>query len=112
MDDTVLLATSREKMIKKVELSNQFCKKYGMVINESKTKLMVINGSVNDKQPICSNNLSICHCDSYIYLGSPFTSDGSLSSVIKLHVQEKMSHFHKFLAFLDKNNDLPFVIKK
>ena len=38
MDDTVLLATSRENITKKVELLNQFCKKYGMVINEGKTK--------------------------------------------------------------------------
>ena len=69
MDDTVLLATSREKLIKKVTLLVQFCKKYGMVINESKTKLMVINGTINDKQSIIINNLSIQHCDIYIYLG-------------------------------------------
>ena len=112
MDDTVLLATSREKLIKKVTLLVQFCKKYGMVINESKTKLMVINGTINDKQSIVINNLSIQHCDIYIYLGSPFTSDGSLSSAVKSHVQEKMAHFHKFIAFLDKNNDIPFIIKK
>ena len=71
-----------------------------MVINESKTKLMVINGTIIDKQSIVINNLSIQHCDIYIYLGSPFTSDGSLSSAVKSHVQEKMSHFHKFIAFL------------
>ena len=40
MDDTVLIATNREKLIKKVTLLIQFCKKYGMVINESKTKLI------------------------------------------------------------------------
>jgi len=112
MDDTVLLATSRKKLIKKVTLLVQFCKKYGMVINESKTKLMVINGTIIDKQPIVVNNLSICHCDTYIYLGSPFTSDGTLSTAVKSHVQEKMAHFHKFIAFLDKNRDLPFIIKK
>ena len=73
---------------------------------------MVINGTLCDKQPIISNTLIIKHCDTYIYLGSPFTSDGSLSSAVKAHVQEKMSHFHKFIAFLDKNFDLPFVVKK
>ena len=52
------------------------------------------------------------NCDTYIYLGLPFTSDGSLSSAVKSHVQEKMAHFHKFIAFLDKNNDLPLIIKK
>ena len=74
-----------------------------MIINESKTKLMVINGTIIDKQPIFVSNLSIRHCDTYIYLGSPFTSDGSLSSAVKSHVQEKMAHFHKFSVFLKES---------
>ena len=102
MDDTVLLATSRANIIKKVKLLIKFCEKYGMVINESKTKLMVINGSCSDKDPIIVDNLVINHCDVYTYLGSPFTSDGSISSAIKAHAQEKMAHFHKFIAFWKK----------
>ena len=112
MDDTVLLATSRKNISKKINLLVAFCKKYGMVINEGKTKLMVINGNFADKQPINVDNISISHCDTYIYLGSPFTSDGTISSAIKVHVQEKMAHFHKFIAFLEKNCDLPYIIKK
>ena len=112
MDDTVLLATNRKNIIIKVKLLNQFCTRYGMLINEGKTKLIVINGDMNDRQPLLVENLIINHCDKYIYLGSPFTADGSLASAIKIHTQEKMSHFYKFVAFLDKNNDLPFVIKK
>ena len=38
MDDTVLLATSRENMIKKITLLHNYCKEYGMKINQSKTK--------------------------------------------------------------------------
>ena len=112
MDDTVLLATSRENMKKKVKLLMDFCDKYGMVVNEKKTKLMVVNGSATDKEPIIIKNLSIKHCDLYIYLGSPFTSDGVTSSAIKAHAQEKIAHFYKFILFLGKNSDLPFIIKK
>ena len=112
MDDTVLLATNRENICKKVQLLNQFCIRYGMHVNVGKTKLMVINGNIEDRQPIDINNLMINHCDSYIYLGSPFTSDGSLTTVIKLHIREKMVHFNKFISFLNKNNELPYVIKK
>ena len=112
MDDTVLLATNRENIIRKVQLLNQFCYNYGMIVNENKTKLMVINGSVEDRQPITVNDLTILHCDKYIYLGSPFTADASLSTLIKTHVQEKMPHFNKFIAFINKNNNLPFAIKK
>ena len=89
-----------------------FVKKNGMIINESKTKLMVINGNDIDKESINVNNLVIKHCDIYTYLGSPFTSDGSISSAIRIHTQEKMAHFHKFIAFLNKNSELPFIIKK
>ena len=39
MDDTVLLATSRENMIKKVKLLTEFCDKYGMVVNEKKNSV-------------------------------------------------------------------------
>ena len=109
MDDTVLLATSRENLVKKVRLLRQFCNKYGMVINEKKTKLMVINGLAEDKEPIIFNNLSIKHCNMYIYLGSPFTSDGLLTSVVKAQAQEKMADFHKFISFIDKNSDMPFI---
>ena len=102
MDDTVILATSRVNIVKKVKLLLQFCNKYGMVINEKKTKLMVINGSQNDKESILINNITIKHCDLYTYLGSPFTSDGSFTSAAKAHTQEKMAHFHKFIAFVEK----------
>ena len=112
MDDTVLLATSRGNMIKKVKLLTEFCDKYGMVVNEKKTKLMVIHGSVIDKEPIVINALTIKHCDLYTYLGSPFTSDGSTSSAVKAHAQEKIAHYFKFISFLEKNCDLPFIIKK
>ena len=112
MDDTVLLATNRKNMIKKVQLLNQFCTRSGMIINENKTKLMVINGNNVDREPIIVNNLTIKHCDKYIYLGSPFTADGSIATAIKVHAQEKMAHFNKFISFLHKNNHLPFVIKK
>ena len=90
----------------------QFCKKFSMVINGKKTNLMVINGCIMDRESIIINDITIKHCDSYTYLGSPFTSDGSVTSVVKAHAQEKMAHFHKFMAFIEKNSDIPFIIKK
>ena len=40
MDDTVLLASTRKKMIEKFTSLMDFCKKYGMQINELKTNLI------------------------------------------------------------------------
>lgn len=112
MDDTVLLATTRRNMIKKVELLNHFCETHGMIVNARKTKFFVIGGSEVDKEIIQVGGLEIESCERYVYLGSPFTSDGSISSAIKVHAQSRMCHALKFISFLSKNNDIPFLVKR
>ena len=72
----------------------------------------VICGDNIDKQPIVINGLIIEPCDQYIYLGSPFTSDGSISTTIKTHAQSKICCIMKFMSFLSKNNDIPFSVKR
>ena len=77
MDDTVLLASTRKKMIEKFTTLMNFCKKYGMKINELKTNLMVINGVDADRLDFTVSGVTVKHAPSYIYLGSPFTEDGN-----------------------------------
>ena len=45
MDDTVLLGTTRNMIKKKFEVLMEFCVKYGMKVNEIKTKIMVVLAS-------------------------------------------------------------------
>ena len=52
MDDTILLATSRERAEEKLTVLKDFCRTSGMVINREKTKFMVINGNVEDRNPL------------------------------------------------------------
>ena len=73
---------------------------------------MVINGSNKYRDPIEYNGNIINYCKQYIYLGSPFTDDGSPSTAIKVHANNKMCHVLKFISFLSRNNDVPFIIKK
>ena len=68
MDDTVLLATSRESLIKKFQIIQLFCKRYGMSLNVKKTKFMVINNTPDDKVPIISEDFIVEYCSSYLYL--------------------------------------------
>ena len=112
MDDTVLISTTRCNIIKKVSILQEYCNEYGMKVNQSKTKFFVINGSETDLEALIVNELVVEHCEMYIYLGSPFTSDGSVSSAVKVHANIKMSHVLKFVSFISKNNDVPFVVKK
>ena len=62
MDDTVLMATTRESMIAKIKTLKDFCDRYGMVINLKKTKSMAING--RDQADIVVENLRVKHTDS------------------------------------------------
>ena len=112
MDDTVLLATSRQKLIKKFQIVQCFCREYGMSINISKTKFMVINGDGGDQRPIISNGTTVKYCRYYLYLGAYITDDGNYKSAIDLHVKDKKKHLLKYISFLQKNCDFPFTIKR
>ena len=52
MDDTVLLATTREGMLHKIGLMKSLCDNYGMKVNEAKTKFFVVGGSEMDTEPL------------------------------------------------------------
>lgn len=49
---TYSFASSKELSVNKLKLLKTFCDDHGMVKNETKTKIMVINGSVNDRVPV------------------------------------------------------------
>ena len=85
-----------------------------MRINVSKTKFFVICGNMEDNEPLRLGELTVEHRDRYtcIYLGAPFTSHGSVSSAVKVHAAIKMAHVNKFVDFLKKNYDIPFIVKK
>ena len=89
MDDTVILSTSRDGMINKLRLLNQFCQNNGMKVNMSKTKFFAINAEMVEREPIRVDNLTVSWCDRYVYLGSIFTSDGLISSSIALKRKQK-----------------------
>ena len=91
-----------------------FCKRSGMEVNQGKTKFMVMNGTEYDKSPIVLNtsNLTIENCSSHLYLGVLFTQDGKVNKAVKRQMLDKQCHVAKFAAFISKNSDLPFLIKK
>lgn len=104
MDDTVILATSRSACEKKLKFLLDFCNGYGMSINESKTKFMVINAALCDREVIVCEHVDIKYCTVYWYLGSPITDDGSMSTVMKEHVNAKTKHVLKFLSFFGEKS--------
>ena len=49
MDDTVLLATTRQQALAKLLVLVTWCHEYGMEVNVKKTKFMVINALAEDR---------------------------------------------------------------
>ena len=112
MDDTVLLSTTRAGIKYKLKVLYDFCEAFGMKINASKTKFFVINGEIGDRESLSVGDLVVEHCNSYVYLGSHFMCDGSVSSAVKEHAKVKICQVLKFVSFITKNNCVPFIVKR
>ena len=110
MDDAVILVTSRDMCQHKLEILMEYCDKYGMVLNEKKSKFFVVNSVNTDKQPLVTLNLQIMYCPKYIYLGVWFTDDAKISSVLSQHEAQKSSLVNKFAVFCAANTSYVFCI--
>ena len=97
MHDTVLLSTTRGETITKLSLMKRFCDDYGMKVNELKTKFFVLNGTLEDRETIHVNGLVVERRTQCVYLRSPFTADGSVTSLVRTHADVKMVHVMKFI---------------
>ena len=60
-----------------------FCDEYGMIVNQGKTKFMVVNGDDFDKGEIMiGEDIRVEYSDTYWYLGSPVCDDGNMTTLI------------------------------
>ena len=70
MDDTVILVTSRDSVMSKLEILCEFCRTHGMVMNDKKAKFMDIDGLYEDHTKMSMEKMTIAHCDVYVYFGA------------------------------------------
>ena len=112
MDDTVILATSRKSLEKKLSILKDYCDEYGMQINEKKTEFMVVNGSARDRETIVIQGMTVKHCTKYVYLGVTISENGSAATMLKDHVADKKKHLNRLIIFLSRNHDAPFFVKR
>ena len=112
MDDTVIFASSRDRLMEKLSILDEYCESHGMLMNEKKTEFMVINGKPDDCRPIKLRTITMKLCTKYMYLGSIFTADGSTISSVLAHASDKKKQLNKLLIFLARNRDMPFVVKR
>ena len=83
-DDTVLLADSPEKLQNLVEVLVSASEQYGLKINTSKTKVMVVSkGNDNVRVNVRVGDENLEQVEKYKYLGSLVTQDGRCVEDIK-----------------------------
>ena len=109
MDDTVIFATSRDKLQEKLNRLKNSTDSLSMIIHPNKSKYMCVNS--NDTTPILLGNVIINPTDKYVYLGAPILNS-EIEQQIELQLQQKQAHLLKFTSFLTKNCDSPFHVKR
>ena len=84
-DDVVLLSLDRDSMDKQILILEKYCHDWGLEINTSKTKYMVLNSrrSSNDNQAGPRiNGVELDRVDSYCYLGIKISSNGKFTNAV------------------------------
>ena len=86
-DDVVILAMDRTSIDKQLRIIEDYCNKWGLKVNASKTKFMVINGRCNnssaDSRPSIDGD-ELDQVTNYCYLGITISSNGKFNEAIKL----------------------------
>jgi hypothetical protein len=78
-----------------------------MCIGKSDRNTDAMTVTSSDKSLTCR----IESCESYVYLGCIFTSDGNIKTAVKKHVEDKKKQLLKLVMFYAKNPDMPFSVK-
>ena len=110
MDDTVVLATSRQRMREKLLVLQRAATEIGMELHPDKSLFFAINAI--DLSPFYLDfGVIVGYSDVYGYLGTPVSNE-KISEQIKRHMKSKCRDVSKFSAFLAKHPDAPFSIKR
>ena len=109
MDDTVILATSRQTMIDKLNTVYKTSSELDMILHPTKSKYITVN--TDDDLPFHIGPVTISYTTNYLYLEAQI-SNKLMQEQVKLHSQNKQCHVTKFVSFLKNNTDAPFSVKK
>lgn len=113
-DDTVILSGTIYHLQCALDKINNVCLKYGLNMNEKKTKLMIITKDPNNARHINTklilNNNNIERVYSYKYLGTWISSDGDMTKEIKCRVEIARAAFCKMRKTFS-NRDLSLELR-
>lgn len=83
-----------------------------MMINEKKTKFLVIRGTEVDTVPLITQDIKIDYVHMYFYLGAWITDDAKMNTVMALHEPMNETQLNKFAIFCAANTNMPYIYKR
>ena len=89
----------------------QYCKINKVVLQLSKCKFLVINGSDEDRVSVEVDGGQISSVNDVMILGSPLTDSGISQTDLDLHLKERFINVVKFYNFLRANKRAPISVK-
>ena len=88
-DDTIIMAESDQELQLALSGLNDYCKKWSLQINVSKTKIVIFSrGKVRKYPKFTIGNEEVQVCDDYVYLGVTFNFNGSFRKAISKQISQ------------------------
>ena len=96
-DDSLILATSKDSLIRKFKKLDEYCLENNIKLQLSKCCFLAINS--DEKSDIVLERGTICNESEFVYLGSIITDSGNVSHDLKAEIKKKEKKLNKFFAF-------------
>ena len=110
-DDTILLASSRELAIRKLQRLVSYCQLNSLLLEPSKSKFIVINGINTDFQSLPVGNGFVEQENDLLVLGSHLSATGNPQDDIRLQVKFRFDACIKLYNFIRSNRLAPVCVK-
>ena len=110
-DDSTLLASTRERILCKLNSLMHYCRINHLVLQPTKCKFIVINGEEHDKCSLKVNSMTVENTEAVIILGSPLNQSGNIRDDISSHVSKRFPSCIKFYNFVRSNKLAQIAIK-
>ena len=105
-DDLVLMSSSRQGLQNCLKRLEEYCKKWGLEINESKTKCMVMSNKRGPFEPVYIYDTPIEYVTSLSYLGYNVSRNGNVGSIIQDRILKASRVSHMVLQALSTNRNV------
>ena len=105
-DDLILLSLSKQGLQNCIIKLEEYCKKWGLEINERKTKCMVMSKKRGPFEPILIYNTPIDYVQSMVYLGFSINRNGNVTAVMQDRIAKATRVSHMILQALRTNRNV------